>query len=354
MKYMDSVPNAAACNEAVKLATKKGFHNLKGFVNGVLRNVDRGLDTVVLPEDLSIRYSMPKWIINKWIQEYSKETTIKILEGFLEENKSISIRCNVNKINIQDLVNELSADIDEIEYSNYCREGLVIKGYNYLSRIKAFEKGLFYVQDESSMVCVDALGIKENDYIVDVCAAPGGKTISAALKLNGTGMVDARDINDYKTSLIEENVDRMKLNNVSIKVWDALELDKDIAEKADIVIADLPCSGLGVIGKKADIKYNVTQKDLDELVGIQRSILDVVKEYVKPGGTLVFSTCTINKSENEDNVTWFLENNTQFKRDSLKPYISDNIKLKDESMLQMLPGIHNVDGFFIARLKKEK
>ena len=354
LKYMDNVPSTAICNEAVKIATKKGFHTLKGFVNGVLRNIDRNIDKIEYPskdsiEYLEVKYSMPAWIIKKWIKDYSKEITIKILEGFLDENKSISIRCNTNKIKMDDLINEISSDIKEISKSEYCEDGLVINGFDYLSKMKAFKEGLFYVQDESSMVCVDASGVKKDDYVIDVCAAPGGKTVSVALKLDGTGMVDARDINDYKVGLIEENIERMKLKNVKAKEWDALKLDKECIGKADVVIADLPCSGLGVIGKKVDIKYNITNNDLEELSKLQKDMLMVVKDYVKVGGTLLYSTCTINKGENEDNVIWFLENNKDFSLESLEPYISTNIKCDNEGMLQMMPGVHNVDGFFIAR-----
>ncbi|MBE5934908.1 MAG: 16S rRNA (cytosine(967)-C(5))-methyltransferase RsmB [Lachnospiraceae bacterium] len=357
LKYMDSVPNTAVCNEAVKLAVKKGFHTLKGFVNGVLRNIDRNFNNITYPakdtvEYLEIKYSMPSWIIKKWIKDYSKETTIKILEGFLDEDKSITIRCNTNKITVDKLINQLSSDIKDIERSMYCDDGLKIKGYNYLSKIDAFNDGLFYVQDESSMVCADATGAKDNDYIIDVCAAPGGKTVSVALKMNGTGMVDSRDINEYKVGLIEENIERMALSNVKTKEWDALVLDKECIGVADVVIADLPCSGLGVIGKKADIKYNVTSEDLEELCAIQKNMLSVVKDYVKVGGTLIYSTCTINKGENEDNVKWFLENNSDFKLDSLTPYVGNNIVCTQEGMIQMMPGVHNVDGFFIARFKK--
>jgi 16S rRNA (cytosine967-C5)-methyltransferase len=340
---MDSVPSSAVCNEAVKIATKKGFHTLKGFVNGVLRNISRNINDIQWPEkgsieELEVKYSMPSWIIKKWIKEYSKEDTIKILEAFLKEDSRLSIRCNTSKIKVDELVDILASECDNVERSTVCDEGLKISGYNYLSKMKSFKDGLFYVQDESSMVCVDEAMIKEGDYVVDVCAAPGGKSIMSAIKLAGTGMVDARDINDYKVGLIEDNIERMKVNNITAKVQDATKLDKDVVGKADVVIADLPCSGLGVIGKKTDIKYNVTESDLEELASIQSDILEVVKEYVKDGGTLLYSTCTINKGEHESNVEKFLDKNKEFKL---------------EKMVQMLPGKDHVDGFFIARMRKK-
>lgn len=360
IKYMDNVPTRAAINEGVNLAVKKGFFNLKGFVNGVLRNIDRNLDSISYPKEDTLEYyevvySMPKWIIEKWFKELGKETTIKVLEGFLEDNTTTSVRCNTSIIDIDDLAEQLSKEANKVEKSRYCKEGLILSGYDYLGKINSFNKGLFYVQDVSSMVSVDACGIKENDYIIDVCAAPGGKAITAALKLKATGTVDARDISEKKVSYIHDNIERYGLKNVVVKVHDALEKDGEAIGKADIVIADLPCSGLGVIGQKADIKYNVSPEKLNELAKLQKDILSVVSDYVKPGGILVYSTCTINKDENQANVEWF-ENKFDFKLESLEPYVSSYIK--DESIkdgyLNLLPGVHNTDGFFIARFRKNK
>ena len=360
IKYMDNVPARAAINEAVNLATKKGFFSLKGFVNGILRNIDRNIDKIAYPTEGTIEYyevyySMPSWIINKWFDEYGKEKTIQILEGFLQDNSTTAIRCNTNIIEVDDLADQLSKEVDKVEKSTYCKEGLILSGYDYIGKINSFNKGLFYVQDVSSMISVDAMGIEPNKYIVDVCAAPGGKAITAALQLKKTGKVDARDVSDKKVEYIKDNIDRFGLNNVEVKVWDALELDKSIIEKADIVIADLPCSGIGVIGQKVDIKYNVTKDKLKELEQLQRKILSVVNKYVKQGGILLYSTCTINKDENLSNVEWFTSN-YDFELDSLEPFISSNIKdetIKD-GYLQLLPGVHNTDGFFIARMKKIK
>lgn len=359
LKYMDSIPSRAVCNEAVKIATKKGFHTLKGFVNGVLRNIDRNLDNIEYPqkdtiEYMEIYYSMPRWIIEKWIEDYGREITICILDGLLKDDNTVSIRCNTDVTTVDDLEQILLNEVELVKKSKYCKEGFIISGYNYLSKLQSFKDGLFYVQDESSMIDVDAMGVRDGDYVVDVCSAPGGKAIGAALKLHGTGMVDARDISEYKVELINDNIERVKIDNIKTKVFDAMDVDKEIVNKADVVIADLPCSGLGVIGKKTDIKYNVSDTDLDELQGLQRNILEVIKCYVKPGGILLYSTCTINKGENEDNVKWFLENNKEFKLESLKPYVSKELSDKsiDKGYLQLLPGVHDTDGFFMARLRK--
>lgn len=358
IKYMDTVPNRAAINEAVNLANKKGFYTLKGFVNGVLRNIDRDLDNIEYPkkdslEYYEVKYSMPKWIISKWFKEFGKDTTIKILEAFLRDDTTTSVRCNTNIIDVDDLAEQISKEVTKVEKSSYCKEGLILSGYDHIGKMNSFNQGLFYVQDVSSMISVDAMGIKLEQYIIDVCAAPGGKAITAALSLKKTGMVDARDISEKKVKYITDNIDRFGLDNVSVKVQDALVEDESVIGKADIVIADLPCSGLGVIGQKADIKYNTSKEKLSELVDLQRKMLSVVHKYVKPGGILLYSTCTINKDENLSNVKWFIDN-FDFEMDSLKPYVSTNIKSDtvEKGYLQLLPGVHNTDGFFIARMKK--
>lgn len=353
MKYMDSVPNAAACNEAVKLATKKGFHNLKGFVNGVLRSVDRGLDTMVLPGDLSIKYSMPKWILDQWLASYSRETVEKMLADFQEE-KPTTIRCNFRRMSKETLIEELKKEGVTVKEHPYLTYALEISGYDYLGDLESFQKGAFYVQDISSMLVGEIANPQEGDNVLDVCAAPGGKALHIAELLHGTGNVEARDLTNYKVGLIQENINRSGMDNIEATLWDATVLDESWIKKADIVVADLPCSGLGVLGKKTDLKYKMTEKTQKELVVLQRQILSQVKEYVKPGGTLVYSTCTIHAKENMDNVHWFLEGNQEFSLASIQDCLCEELKesVIAEGCLQLLPGIHESDGFFIAKFKR--
>ena len=190
---------------------------------------------------------------------------------------------------------------------------------------------------------------------MDLCAAPGGKTLAVADKLNGTGKVSSRDVSQKKVELIQENVTRMGFHNIEASVKDATVFDSSIMDQADVVIADVPCSGLGVIGRKKDIKYNMTLEKIKSLVPLQREILEKAACYVKPGGVLIYSTCTIGAEENQYNVKWFLEN-YPFVLESIDPYICDELKGKTTSAgyLQLLPGIHKSDGFFIARLKRIK
>lgn len=362
IKFMDNVPDSAACNEAVKLAQKKGFHNLKGFVNGVLRNISRNINEVVYPDKdkdktlyLSVKYSVPEWIIKKWIDDegYGYDTVEKILVASFEEKKT-TIRYSVNKTTKDEIIKKLTDNQVVVTKGEYLPYALKIAGYNYIADIDGFKDGLFQVQDESSMLVAEIADVDENDFIIDVCAAPGGKSLHVAEKLNSTGMVSSRDLTDYKVSLINDNILRLGLSNILSKKYDALELDLDVIAKADIVIADLPCSGLGVFGKKTDIKYKITYEKQKELVELQRQILSVVHQYVKPGGVLIYSTCTINKDENIHNVEWFL-NEFDFELETIDKYIPKSLQCQTTKVgyIQLLPGIHNTDGFFIARLKRK-
>ena len=335
IKYMDSIPDSAVCNESVKLAKRHKFGQLSGFVNGVLRNIARNIADLEMPEDLSIKYSMPQWIVDKWTKDYGESKTEEILKGFMEE-RPISIRTNLTRITPQQLKEKLIEEgviVGELplEYA------FTISGFDYLEALDSFSQGLFYVQDVSSMMVAEWAKVSEGDYVIDVCAAPGGKSTHVAELLNGTGMVEARDLTEYKVSLIEDNILRHELTNMKAVCMDATVFDEGSVDKADVLICDLPCSGLGVLAKKTDIRYKMSKEQQEELVQLQRDILSAVHSYVKPGGTLVYSTCTININENEGNVSWILEQYPEFELVEQK---------------QLFPGEISNDGFFLAKLKK--
>lgn len=361
LKYMDFVPDAAVCNEAVKLAEKKGFRTLKGFVNGVLRNIARNLDNITYPDKtddinfLSIRYSMPVWILKQWLACYDKETVEKMLEDFLKE-KPTTIRCNLNIMSKEELKQSLEKEGVHVENHPYLPYALWISSYDYLADLESFREGAFYVQDISSMLVAHIADPKEEDAVIDVCAAPGGKSLHIAELLHGSGQVEARDLTDYKVGLIQKNIFRSGAPNIEAVKWDATVLDEASVEKADIVVADLPCSGLGVLGKKTDLKYKMTQETQKELVMLQREILSKVQSYVKPDGTLIYSTCTIHAGENMENVHWFLKEYPQFELVPIEDYLCGELKesVQEEGCLQLLPGIHKSDGFFIAKFRKVK
>lgn len=343
LKYMDSVPDSAACNEAVKLAVKKGFGNLKGFVNGVLRSISRNLADISYPSrdegllSLSVRYSMPEWILRQWMDEYDEETACMMAEEFLKE-KSVTVRFDPNKISREELVGILKEEGVRAAEDAALPCALHLSGLDYLMKLPSFRKGYYQVQDISSMQVAGWADVKAGDYIIDVCAAPGGKAIHLAEALRGTGHVEARDLTDYKVQIMQDNIMRSGLLNIETVRMDARRLDEASVGKADIVIADLPCSGLGVLGRKPDLKYKMTPEKQKELTALQREILSVVKEYVKSGGRLLYSTCTIHRGENEDNVEWFVQQNPEF---SL---------IREQ---QMLPGRDGGDGFYIAVFQRD-
>lgn len=342
MKYMDSVPDSAICNEAVKLAGKRGFVNLKGFVNGVLRNISRNLDKINYPDEkdkvsyLSVKYSLPEWLVKQWLNVYDEETVKTIGSAFLEE-KPLTVRFNERKIKKEDLVGILKKEGVTVGEVPEIPSALYLSGYDHLSALPSFCEGLYQVQDLSSMQVALWSGVKEGDQVLDVCAAPGGKSIHIAELLNGTGHVEARDLTEYKVDLLRDNIERSGLTNIEAVCQDATVYDPDKKKSADIVIADLPCSGLGVLGKKPDLRYKMNEKTEADLVELQRKILSVVKDYVKPDGKLLYSTCTIHREENEGNVEWFLKEYPEFEL------------VKDK---QMIPGKDTGDGFYIAIIKR--
>ena len=341
--YMDAVPDSAVCNEACKLAAKRGFRTLKGFVNAVLRNISRQKDTLPLPDPedtvkyLGVKYSMPEWIVNLWLPEYGREGTETLLKGLMEIHP-VSLR--------------FSTELTEEERTHYIEQienkGVVLKQnrevpYVYLaenlenvSELPGFGDGMFTIQDASSVLAVKAAQIRPGDQVMDLCAAPGGKTILAAEYAGDTGRVLSRDVSEYKTDLIRENLERMHRSNVNVQVYDATVHDASKEESADVVLMDVPCSGLGVLGKKRDIKYHVTPESLASITKLQKEIVEAGWQYVRPGGVLLYSTCTIHRNENQDMAAW----------------ITEKFPFTLEEERQLLPGTDETDGFYYARLRR--
>ena len=345
--YLDRIPDSAVCNEAVKLAEKRHFQGLKGFINGVLRTVSREKEHMVFPDD-SVRYSVPLWLLEMWKVVYPRDTVEAMLSSFLEERR-LFVRCNLGRASREEIRESLESQGVGVKDSEYSQAVFCLEGINYLEALEAFQKGWIQVQDFSSSLVALAAAPREGDYCIDVCGAPGGKSLHVADLMKGTGTVEVRDVSARKTALIEENIKRSGFANMKAVVMDALVFDEASFEKADVLIADLPCSGLGIIGRKPDIKYRMTPKGIEELAGLQREILSVVWQYVKPGGTLVYSTCTISRKENEENAAWFAEN-YPFRPVNIEGRFGNHIQ--SETMkggtLQLLPGIDPGDGFFLA------
>lgn len=360
--YMDAVPDSAVCNEAVKLAQKRHFGSLKGFVNGVLRNIARNKEKIVYPDPereweraVSVRYSMPEFLVGLWERDYGKKQTESMCAALLE-TKPVSLRMS----------EYLSEKEQEKLTKAWRKKGILCERHPYLPyawrlenveglhRVPGFSEGLVTVQDVSSMLVSECAGIKAGDLVLDVCAAPGGKSLHAACKLRGSGQVEARDISEEKVSMIRENIGRMKAENVSIKIRDACVFDSEMEAKADVLYLDLPCSGLGVLGKKRDIKYRVSEESLEELVNLQRKIIETCWRYVKPGGVILYSTCTVHKAENEEQVQWMC-GAFPLVPESLNPYLPETLRCEaaESGMLQLVPGVHDCDGFFLARVKRK-
>lgn len=341
--YMDNVPDSAVCNEACKLAQKRKFTGLKGFVNGVLRNISRQKQTLPLPDEkkhpiayLSVKYSMPEWLIQLWLDAYGWQTTEKMLKGLLRIHPvSLRLRTDVSEEERQQLIHEMEAAGCKLTGSSLLPYVYYTENSENLSNLPGYAEGRFVVQDVSSAMAVEAAGLSCNDFVIDLCAAPGGKSMLAAEK---AGRVLARDVSAQKTTLITENIGRMKLENITVQVHDATVKDSMLEEQADVVLADVPCSGLGVIGKKRDIKYHITPEKIASINALQKQIIQNSWSYVKPGGVLLYSTCTIHPDENEKMTKWIME---QF------PF-------ELESQKQFIPGVDETDGFYYAKLRRKK
>ncbi len=340
--YMDAVPDSAVCNEAVGLARQRGYSGLSGFVNGVLRNIARNRDRIAYPsteEDpvrsLSVRYSMPEWITERYISAFGTERCEKILAAYLEE-RPLCVRVDTREHSAEEIADSLRAQGVHVAEDPHLSCALWIDGSETLEEIPEFRDGILYPQNTASMMPVEMADPKKGDRVLDICAAPGGKSIQAAQRMDETGEVTARDLSESGTEKIRENIRRCRVSNVNAEVWDALVFDPEWEEAADVVLADLPCSGLGVTGRKPDIKYRVSEEDVRELAGLQRRILENAVRYVKPGGTLLYSTCTVTEEENTQNTQWLLRRFPEF-------------SLAEER--QLLPD-EGCDGFYLAKLEK--
>lgn len=359
--YMEQVPDSAICNEAVKLVEKRKFKNLKGFTNGVLRKISREKDKITYPSKeqepiqyLSIKYSMPEWLILLWNKTYGIEVTKNILEGLLAI-KPVSFRTSIHSSEEErkqwvEQLRSQGVNIKEHPYSPYI---YLATQTDQIALLPGYEEGFFSIQDYTSSLAVQAAGIKTGDQVLDLCAAPGGKSILAAEYVGNDGCVVARDVSEYKIEQIMVNTKRMKTSPIKIEVWDARERDYTLQEKVDVVLADVPCSGLGIIGKKGDIKYRITKDSLEEIVTLQKEIISASVSYIKKGGILLYSTCTIHIQENEEMVKWICDE-FSFTLESLDEFIPPQLKTEEtkKGYLQLFPEEKFQDGFFLARLRK--
>lgn len=359
MLFLDSVPEHAAISEAVKIAKKRGGQFNGKLVNAILREMTRtplpSLDTIKdEAERLAVETSHPLWLIKLWSKQFGWEKTIQMARAN-NERVNVTIRVNGVRGTREELKQKLESEGITCEYGNLSQDALVILKGNVI-KTKDFEQGWFYVQDESSMLVARALKPKHHSKVLDTCSAPGGKTTHVAELMRQTGTVYAHDVYEHKIKLIEDNVKRLGLTNVVATLQDATTLNERYeSDSFDAVLVDAPCSGLGILRRHPEVKITKQPSDLDEIMMIQKKILNTVAPLVKVGGTLVYSTCTVNRKENDKMVEQFLAQHPEYELDPtlvnrLPEVLHEQTK---NGMVQLFPGDYQTDGFFIACLKRQ-
>jgi 16S rRNA (cytosine967-C5)-methyltransferase len=359
MLYLDRVPDRAAIYEAVEIAKKRGHKGIASMVNGVLRAVQRegvpSLEKIADPvERLAVETSHPIWLVKRWVKQFGMDEARKMCETNLLPPEQTA-RVNIARITVEEAIERLRQEGVEVTNGDVAPEAIkAVKGN--LAHTLAYKEGYLTIQDESSMLVAKALGAKENEYVLDSCAAPGGKSTHIAELMHNTGQVVSLDIHDHKVKLIQEQAERLHLTNIQTKVLDSRKVSEYFEKESfDKILVDAPCTGFGVLRRKPDIKYAKTENDIRQLAKIQREILAAVAPLLKKGGILVYSTCTIDQEENSDVIEDFLRHHPQFNLDeTLKERLPEKVQpYVSEGNLQILPHYFGSDGFFIASLRKK-
>ncbi len=352
--FMDKVPDSAAVNEAVTLCKKEKLYRSSGFVNGVLRSITRAENRFPLPDEsdavkyLSVKYSCPEDIVSLWLEDYGRDVTEGTLSA-LAGRPPIFVRVNTIRTTEEKLIEKLKLEGICAEKTKL-KNALEIKLTGSVTSLESYAQGLFHVQDLSSQVCCELLGVCDGDTVSDVCAAPGGKAFTAA-QCTPLGRVYSYDIYDHKIKLIEASLRRLGITNVSARIRDAAG-DTPL-ETSDKIICDVPCSGLGVLRRKPEIRYK-SDTGAETLPELQLKILENSAKFLRPGGTLIYSTCTLNRKENNINAALFLERNKDF--EPLELALPDGVMRtinEAENCLTLFPQTNGTDGFFVAVFRKK-
>lgn len=354
MQFLDKVPSYAACNEAVELAKNVSEKDSK-LVNGILRNYSQkdgiiNIEFINKIDEMAYEFSFEPWMIRLFIKQYGEAETLRILHG-LNCTPKLTVRVNNLKAEYENVYDELEELGYDVEEGFICPEAISIKGGKNIENNPLFKEGKITVQDESAMLVAPVLDIEDGLTVLDLCSAPGGKTTHISELLDNTGKVLAFDVHPQKLDLIKENADRLGITNIELNEMDATKLNAKYVGLGDRVLIDVPCSGIGIIRKKPEIKWNKSRKDLKEIVEIQRNIMDNAWEYLRKGGVMVYSTCTLNKLENEDNINWFLNKHKDASIEKVFLGKGDNLRYDDLGTVTIIPN-DNMDGFFIAKIKK--
>ena len=349
---MDRIPESAAVNESVTLAKKycKKQKNAAGLVNGVLRNAVRSQGTLQAPAGWEQIYSHPQRLIDLLIGYVGKNK----MEAMLKANNEIPptvVQVNTLRTTVSQLRTQLEAEGVTVQPHGWMENCLVLSATGSLEQLTAFQNGLFYVQDAAAKLSVLCAGIKPGQKVLDCCAAPGGKSFATAMCLEQSGHIISCDVHEHKIPLIENGAQRLGITNLDACRMDASVSNPNWIGAMDTVIADVPCSGYGIIRKKPDIRYK-DPKTMESLPQLQLAILENQSTYVKPGGVLLYSTCTLVKAENEGVVTSFLNTHPDFHLEALP--LPGNFPGNTSGMLTLVPGEYDTDGFFICRLRREQ
>lgn len=354
MNFLDKIPSYAACNEAVEEA-KEISENDSKLVNGILRNFTKNPDDIEVTgnkiDEYAYKFSFEPWMIRLLIKQYGENVSKKIMSG-LNTIPQVSVRVNELKSDYDSVFEELEANEYNIEEGVVCPEAICIKGGKSIESNPLFKEGKITVQDESAMIVAPLLELEEGMKVIDLCSAPGGKTTHIAEILQNTGKVLAFDIHESKLGLIKENCERLGITNVEVSTNDAAKLNEELIESCDRVLIDVPCSGIGIIRKKPEIKWNKTRNDLREIVPIQRAIMENAWKYLKSGGIMIYSTCTLNKEENDENIEWFVNNHKDCNVKRIFIGNQDNLVYNNRNGSMTIMPNENMDGFFIAKLEK--
>lgn len=359
MLHLDKIPVSAVINEAVKIAKKRKFQGLSGFVNGLLRKIDRERDQLSFPDEsenlsyaLSIKYALPEWIISMWLEHYDRET-VEQIGAALNKRAEVCGRVNTLKGTKEEVIETLQKEGVKVEPGHLLEEAFYLKKVESLQNLASFKVGAWTVQDESAMLVAHVMEPQKGECILDMCSAPGGKSMHMAAFMQNKGEIRSCDVHEHKLELIQKNAARLGITIIQPTLQDGMVLNEDFVGKFDKVLLDAPCSGLGIMKRKPDIRLHKTKEDLMEIVSIQKALLKNAVSYLKPNGRLVYSTCTISYEENEKMVqeaveTYGLELENIV--DTIPRALQDAIE--DKGMIQILPHMADTDGFFIASLRK--
>nr|WP_316613586.1 16S rRNA (cytosine(967)-C(5))-methyltransferase RsmB [uncultured Ruminococcus sp.] len=354
--YMDKVPDSAAVNESVKLCKQLKLYKSAGFVNAVLRNFVRADKAYRLPDRqnfvkyCSVVYSCPESMVEELIANYGEDLTERALQGILGR-PPVTVRVNTIKTDKATLTKALTAQGVSVSDISFLENSLHLSATGSLERIPEFQQGHFFVEDAASQLCAELLGAQPGETIADVCAAPGGKSLYSAIRMENRGEIHAYDIHEHKIKLMRQNADRLGISILRPEIRDASS-DRELPE-CDRILCDVPCSGLGILRRKPEIRYK-TDTNIDILPNLQYSILCMSAENLPLDGVLVYSTCTLRQAENHDIIRRFLAEHPDFTGEPIKlPDGIDHLIEEEPYCLTLLPGVYDTDGFFIAKLRRK-